>query len=121
MTAVAPSNEIVERSPAVAQEIPPIPPVEELPAAGSEADMSSPTGPAASAPTAAPPAPPSRPLEAQQRLGPSRWRWALGIGLVIVGGLSWFILGFGLVFAGSNVAMAMAVGAIPALTCLAAG
>ena len=72
-------------------------------------------------PTATPPAPPSYPPPAPRRQGPSGWRWALGIGLVVIGALSWFIVGWGLVFAGSNAAVAMAVGAIPALTCLAAG
>ncbi len=118
MTPVAPSNEVVERSPAEAQEIPPVPPLEGSPAARSEAGISLPAGPAATAPTATPPAPPSYPAAAQRR--PSGGRWALGIGLVIFGGLSWFIVGWGLVFAGSNVVMAIAVGTIPALTCLAA-
>lgn len=70
--------------------------------------------------TATPPTPPCYPPAAQQR-GPSGWRWALAIGLVIIGGLSWFIVGWGIVFAWSNVALGIAVGALPALTCLAAG
>lgn len=71
--------------------------------------------------TATPPVPPRYPPTAPPRRGPSAGRWALGLGLVIAGGLSWFIVGFGLVFAGSNVALGVAVGALPALTCLAAG
>jgi hypothetical protein len=72
-------------------------------------------------PTATPPAPPRYPPAAPPRRGPSAGRWALGVGLVIVGGLAWFIVGWGLVFAGSNVALGIAVGVLPALTCLAAG
>ncbi len=125
-------NEISETSesiqtgdtqPVVAQEVPPVEPT----GAASDAGTS-PAPPAAPqavtpewVPAAAPPIPPRYPPAAPPRRGPSAWRWALAIGLVIVGGLSWFIVGFGLIFAGSNVALGIAVGAIPALTCLAAG
>lgn len=71
--------------------------------------------------TATPPTPPRYPPVAPPRRGPSAGRWALAIGLVLVGGLSWFIFGWGIAFAGSNVALGIAIGAIPALTCLAAG
>ena len=51
----------------------------------------------------------------------TRSRWALAIGLTVLGGLSWFPIGFGVAASGSNILLQMLVGAIPALTCLAAG
>jgi hypothetical protein len=50
---------------------------------------------------------------------PTVGRWALSLGLVVLGGLSWFIFGFGLVGGPSVVAALAAV--VPALSCLVAG
>ena len=128
MTPVAPSNEVVERSPAVAQEISPVPPLEGAPAARSEAGISLPAGPAAPAPTSAPPTPPNYPSAAYRR--PSRGRWAWSIGLVVLGGLAWWIYGFVLSSVGFSlgggrdvfsILVSTLVAAVPALTCLVAG
>ena len=46
-------------------------------------------------------------------------RWALSLGLVFLGGISWYLFGWGLVAGPDIIAMLAAVP--PALTCLAAG
>lgn len=72
-------------------------------------------------PTTPPPAPPRGPTAERLRQTPSAGRWAWAIALAILGGLSWFVFGWGLVAAGSNIFFGILVGAVPALTCLAAG
>ncbi len=49
---------------------------------------------------------------------PTARQWLLGLGLTVLGGLAWFIAGFGV--AGGGV-LAVLVAIVPALTCLAAG
>lgn len=74
-----------------------------------------------------PPAPPGESSGTRRRrMGPG-WRWALALGLAVFGGLTWFIFGWGVVFAtyqGPNIAGILAgvlVAALPAVTCLVAG
>lgn len=71
--------------------------------------------------SAAAPPTPSRPLVARRRQKPSGGRWALGIGLAVLGALSWFVFGFLLVQAGLLSLLAVLVGTGIALTCLVAG
>lgn len=97
------------------------PPVEEPPAPVSGARESRQEGMPAGISSAAPPTPPSRPLVARRRQKPSGGRWALGIGLVVLGALSWVVLGFALAYAGSTLLLAMLIAAVPAVTCLVAG
>lgn len=130
MTPIVHPNEADERPPSVEREqrpgelprtAPLIPPKGAIEA--REAREATPTG----VPLAAPPTPPRPPLPAQPRRGPSGWRWALGIGLAILGGLSWFPLGFAVAYvvntgAGDLSTLgALLVAALPAVTCLVAG
>lgn len=46
-------------------------------------------------------------------------RWALAIGLTVIGGLSWFVFGWGLAY--GSVPIAALAALVPAATCLAAG
>jgi hypothetical protein len=55
---------------------------------------------------------------AWEERAPTRGQWLLSLGLSVVGGLAWFIAGFG-VAAGGLVAVLF--GILPALTCLVAG
>lgn len=50
--------------------------------------------------------------------GPTQAQWLLALGITILGGLAWFIAGFGLA-AGGIVAVLFAI--LSALTCLVAG
>ena len=64
---------------------------------------------------------------ARRRGMPPAGRWALGLGLVVIGGLSWFIVGWGLVFAVNQgltltgILASVLVAVVPAVTCLVAG
>ncbi len=111
------TKETEERQAVVGQERPP---VEELPApvAGERASRQEATP--ATVPSAAPPIPPRHPLTARRRQMPPGGRWALGIGLVVLGAFSWYVLGFGVAYA-PNMFYAMLVAALPAVTCLVAG
>lgn len=120
MTPIVPPTEADRSSSALAQETPPISPVEAQPAVPSGTGMPARTAPLRKNPAVSPPAPPVRPPAARRR-GPSGGRWAVSIALAILGGLSWFIFGWGFVASGSNTAMSILVGALPALACLAAG
>ncbi len=61
--------------------------------------------------------------------GPTRGRWLLGLGLAVLGGLSWWVYGFAVNAIGFSVSgrdigtilLATLVAAVPAVTCLVAG
>lgn len=119
-----------DSQPVVAQEMPP---VAEPGGAASDAGAA----PALSqaiiperVPSASPPTPPRYPPAAPPRRGPSAGRWAWSIGLVVIGGLAWWIYGFVLGAVGfslsggrdvSSILVSTLVAAAPALTCLVAG
>lgn len=60
----------------------------------------------------------SFPVQSEEQR-PTLGRWLLALGLTVVGGLSWFIFGWGLV--GGPSLLAVLASILPALTCLAAG
>lgn len=60
----------------------------------------------------------SSPMQSEER-GPTGGQWFLALGLTLLGGLSWFIFGWGLVGGLSLIAVLAAV--LPAVTCLVAG
>jgi hypothetical protein len=95
------------------------PPMEETLPSVSEARESRQEGMSAAVPSATPPVPPRHLLTAHRRQLPPAGRWALGIGLVVLGALSWLVLGF-IVASAPNVFYALLVAALPAVTCLAA-
>jgi len=118
-----------DSQPVVAQEMPP---VAEPGGAASDTGMT----PATQAvtpewvPSASPPTPTRYPPAAPPRRGPSAGRWAWSIGLVVIGGLAWWIYGFVLGAVGFSLSggrdvfsilVSTLVAAVPALTCLVAG
>lgn len=127
------TNEIIQTGdtqPVLAQEAPP---VAEPTGAASDAGESPSTPQAVipeRIPSASPPTPPRYPPVAPPRRGPSAGRWTWSIGLVVIGGLAWWIYGFVLGAVGFSLSggrdvfsilVATLVAAVPALTCLVAG
>lgn len=121
------SRTSIDERPSIEQGGPPAEPPPATPQAPS-ADMVEAHGKAEPpAQPAAPPTPPGSGTVARQPRNPSGGRWALALGLAFLGGLTWFIFGWGIVFAtfqGPDIA-AILVGAVsallPAVTCLVAG
>ena len=126
------TSEIIQTGdtqPIVAQEVPPV-----AEPTGAASDTG--TSPATQSvtrewvPSASPPTPPRYPPAASPRRGPSAGRWAWSIGLVVIGGLAWWIYGFVLGAVGFSLSggrdmfsilVSTLVAAVPALTCLVAG
>lgn len=105
---VRPSNEEVEPPPS-------------LPTAMTAAQREAPSlgTPPTTPPRMAPTLPGGAPVARKQELAPvERWQVGLGLSLVVLGGLSWLFLGYG-VRNGNMLVLLLA--AVPALTCLAAG
>jgi hypothetical protein len=127
------TNEIIQTGdtqPVLAQEAPP---VAEPTGAASDAGESPSTPQTVipeRIPSASPPTPPRYPPVAPPRRGPSAGRWTWSIGLVVIGGLAWWIYGFVLGAVGFSLSggrdvfsilVSTLVAAVPALTCLVAG
>lgn len=123
-----------ERQTAVAQELPPSDLPRTAPLYPPEGTKGTVEARREEVPPAAPPVPPRGPTAEQQRQTPSAGRWALGIALVVLGGLSWYLYGFVVAAFGFRlsegqdffttlvaVVVAMLVAAVPALTCMASG
>ncbi|HEX9037393.1 MAG TPA: hypothetical protein VF808_10430 [Ktedonobacterales bacterium] len=68
---------------------------------------------------ATPPAPPRNTTRTRRRQTPSGRRWALSLGLVVLGSLTWFIFGWGMAWGAPPIVVLSAL--VPAVTCLIAG
>lgn len=70
-------------------------------------------------PPAQAPTPPQGGTVVHRQRMPSGGRWVLSLGLTVLGGISWFLFGWGVAWGSPLVAVVSA--AVPALTCLVAG